>query len=386
MKIPNIPIVMYHSVNDPPDDNPLRHLSVTPVEFECHLRAVRAAGFQFVTMRGLWEMAQTGDLATTRAAVLTFDDGYLDNWLNAKPILEAFDANATVFVSPGFVAEGRARTRDDVPNGWGYLNWDELRLMESSGRFDVQSHTLTHDHGFLGSRLVDVYTADRFEDYYWLTWLLAPETKHQWQGDVRRFASVVPDGFPIFEHGRALSGRQFLPANDFVEQCLARFRQGGREAVLRTGSVKGSRGKLETPAEYEARIDREVTQSKEIIENRLGHTADFICFPGGAYSDEVLRHTAHAGYKTYFLSSRHAGFCDNRLALSDPPGSSGPVGLVPLKRISFTRDYPRWALPKSAAYWNARLKIHAFLEPSRVGPLLKAARGLRNGARRLGVS
>ena len=128
-----------------------------------------------------------------------------------------------------------------------------------------------------------------------------------------------------------------------------------------------------------------MTGSKNVIETGLGHAVDFICFPGGVYSDEVLRHTARAGYKAFFLSSRHPGG-DNRLALSDETRASGASRLVPLKRISFSRDYPRWFFRRSAAYWNAKLKIYSFLEPSRVGPLLQVARGLRNGVRRLGLT
>ena len=385
MKLQNIPIIMYHSVNEHPYSNPLGHLSVSPMEFECQLRAMKRAGFEFLTMRELWAMARTERLSTVRAAVLTFDDGYLDNWLVAKPILDAFNAKATVFVSPAFVTEGQARTRDDVPNGWGYLNWDELRLMKSSGRFDVQSHTLTHDHIFVSDRIVDVYTADKFEHYYWLSFLLAPETKAQWQGDVRQFASVVPDGYPIFEHGRALSGRQFFPSDRFVERCIATFQKGGPEGVLGLNSAAVSKGRCETDAEYDTRVEMEVPGSKRVLEDQLGHAVDFICFPGGVYSDQVLQHAARAGYVTYFVSSPDPGG-DNRLALFGGTRGSDPSGLVPLKRISFSRDYPRWFFRRSAAYWNARLKIRSFLEPSRGEPLLRAARGLRNSLRQLGLT
>ena len=45
---------------------------------------------------------------------VTFDDGYLDNILNAKPILEKFEIPATVFVCAGMIG------RD------GELWWDQL--------------------------------------------------------------------------------------------------------------------------------------------------------------------------------------------------------------------------------------------------------------------
>lgn len=379
----DIPIIMYHSVNDQPSENPLGHLSVSSCEFEAQLRGLADSGFEFTTLAALQSMAELGRLEDRRWIVLTFDDGYLDNLLFAKPILEAFGASATVYVSPDFVDDGRVRSLTEVPNAWGYLNWAELRLLEDSGTFDVQSHTLTHDHVFLGDRVVDVYTSEKFGEYYWLTHLLAPETKPQWQGDVSRFATVVPDGYPIFQHGRALAGRRFLPAPDFVAECLTAFQRGGEEEVM-NHATSPDRGRLENAEDCRRRLHRELADSKLLIEGRLAKPVESVCFPGGVYDDYVLQEAARAGYRTFMRSSR-AVANRNLTALADVCSNSSSSCLVGLSRIGFTRDYPRRYFRRSSAYWNARLKVHSFIRPARRHSVLRLARGVRNGFRKARV-
>jgi peptidoglycan/xylan/chitin deacetylase (PgdA/CDA1 family) len=380
----DIPIIMFHSVNDHPAENPLGFLSISPSEFDAQLRALTRAGFQFTTMKALCEMAQSDDLGNDPWIVLTFDDGYLDNLLHAKPVLEANGARATVYVSPDFVGPGKVRTLAEVANGWGYLNWEELRLLEKSGVFDVQSHTLTHDHVFWGSRVVDVYTSQKFKDYYWLTHLLAPATKREWQGDVSHFASTVPDGYPVFEHGRALGGPQFIPAPDFVNDCLAAFDNGGQDAVLRLASTRREKGVFESSEAFHARLHREIADSKQLIENRLGKRVDTVCFPGGVYNEIVLEHTARAGYRIFFRASKEPAR-NNRDALPALSVRFQPPSLVGLSRISFTRDYPRRYFRRAAAFWNVTLKMRHFMRPGEAQPVFRIFRGVRNALRRAGV-
>jgi hypothetical protein len=385
MPVNDIPIIMYHSVNDHPSDNPLGHLSVSTCEFEAQLRAVVKGNFEFITMTSLLDIARTGRLGEGRWAVLTFDDGYLDNLLYAKPILEALGAKATVYVCPEFVGNGRARTLADVPNGWGYLNWEELRLLEYSGLVDVQSHTLTHDQVFVGPRVLDVYTADKFFDYYWLIHTLFPETKVEWHGDVKRFASLVPDGYPIFEHDRALAGRQFRPDEGFIADCLAAFEAGGQEEVLRLASVRPAPGRVETVEEYDDRCYGELVRSKRAIEDQLGKQVETVCFPGCGYSEKALHHAKRAGYTTFFRSSREVQSNNRRNleVLSSRSASHAPLDLC---RLSFSRDYPRKRFRRSKAYWNARLKMQGFMRPGQGQPILRLARNVRDSWRRIAGS
>jgi peptidoglycan/xylan/chitin deacetylase (PgdA/CDA1 family) len=87
-------------------------LCVTPRHFAEHLEVLRKHGY-LLPLQKLVGSLKDGGLPR-RSAVITFDDGYADNLINAKPILEKYDAPATVFVTSGYVGRGR--------EFW----WDEL--------------------------------------------------------------------------------------------------------------------------------------------------------------------------------------------------------------------------------------------------------------------
>src|SRR5690606_21817201 len=99
-----------------------------------------------------------------KSVLITFDDGYLDNWLYAHPILQRHGMHAVVFVVTGWVHDGPPRTpargeaamgqtpshrdcmaaigqgrSDDV-----IARWSELQAMQQVGTFEIHSHTHTH--------------------------------------------------------------------------------------------------------------------------------------------------------------------------------------------------------------------------------------------------
>jgi len=103
-------ILLYHRVAEGTRDPQL--LCVSPENFAAQMQVLRSA-YRPGSLRALSEAGWLNPWPS-RTAVVTFDDGYADNLLNAKPILQRYDIPATVFVASGFVG-----TRQ-VPY------WDEL--------------------------------------------------------------------------------------------------------------------------------------------------------------------------------------------------------------------------------------------------------------------
>ncbi len=88
-----VPIFYYHSIgNQGPETLPVR-------EFRRHLEQIRDQGFKPITFSNLLSLSSHD---RGRYIVLTFDDGLLDNFENAVPILYEFGYPATFFVIPGF--------------------------------------------------------------------------------------------------------------------------------------------------------------------------------------------------------------------------------------------------------------------------------------------
>lgn len=120
---PRVPILVYHSVSDRPVG--IKSLSVTVKEFEAQLRFLGEHGYTAIGFNELNDFK-----AYTRPVIVTFDDGYEDNYTNAYPLLKKYGIRATVFMIAG---------RIDKP---GYLTRAEIAGMLDLVSF--QSHTVTH--------------------------------------------------------------------------------------------------------------------------------------------------------------------------------------------------------------------------------------------------
>lgn len=96
-------ILLYHRIAAPPQDAHL--LCVSPDRFREHLDVIAQLGRPMA----LGEMARAlrAGRLPPRAIAVTFDDGYADNLVNAKPMLERFGVPATVFVASGYVGAQR---------------------------------------------------------------------------------------------------------------------------------------------------------------------------------------------------------------------------------------------------------------------------------------
>lgn len=107
---PSALVLTYHRVTDLERDPQL--LAVAPTNFENQIAALSAA-HRVVSLARLVEELRGGHIVDGTVAV-TFDDGYVDNLVNARPVLEAHDVPGTVFVSSGYLGGER--------EFW----WDEL--------------------------------------------------------------------------------------------------------------------------------------------------------------------------------------------------------------------------------------------------------------------
>ena len=103
-RIHTIPIVYYHSVG-PVVSNWHRHfLTLNPQAFSKHLEYF-SRNYNIISLKELWQI-RTGQSAPVRKPlVITFDDGYSDNFTWAFPLLKRYTIKATIFVSPAFVAD-----------------------------------------------------------------------------------------------------------------------------------------------------------------------------------------------------------------------------------------------------------------------------------------
>lgn len=130
-----VPILMYHHVGDlPPDADAIRKsLTVSPARFEEQMRFLAEQGYTTIHIVDLLNHFQTGAPLPEKPIILTFDDGYDDNYVNVFPTLKDFGFKGTFFVVG-------APTDYGSP---GYMRWEQILEMYENG-MEFGAHSLTH--------------------------------------------------------------------------------------------------------------------------------------------------------------------------------------------------------------------------------------------------
>ncbi len=377
-----VPIVMYHTINDRPFANPLGCLSFYTDEFIAHLKYFHNEGFEFATISDLVHKALDGKVGKSKLVALTFDDGFLDNYLIAADILNDFRAKGTVFVNPGHTPSGPARSLKEIPEAWGNLNFEEMRLMEKSGIFEIQSHTLSHEDIFVSDKLIDFYTPDKIHLYYWLIWKLIPQTRTALHSDITRYSGLIPAGYPIFEYGRPLRGKQFFPSEEFISLCVQQFKASGDRCMANLQAYS-QKGVFETDDAYAQRVDDQVFQSKKILERELNKEIECICFPGDVYSTPLLSRAQAAGHRVFMRHPRETT-AGNLAALQKADRTLSANQMIGLQRFVFNYDYRKIFPRQLAAYWTARFTVEGIQGNVLYTKSFSTARWLKRSVFKLG--
>ncbi len=92
-----VPILMYHHIAVPPDPRDIRasRLAVPPVQLEEQLAYFQRAGYTTISLDDLAAALRDRAALPDKPVILTFDDGYVDFYTNAYPLLERYNAKAT---------------------------------------------------------------------------------------------------------------------------------------------------------------------------------------------------------------------------------------------------------------------------------------------------
>jgi peptidoglycan/xylan/chitin deacetylase (PgdA/CDA1 family) len=123
---------MYHYVNsDPPPDELNARLTVTDADFARQLTFLRCAGYFSITLTQLFDAMQSGAPLPEKPVVLTFDDGYIDAYTNAFPLLRATGFGGTFAIVTSWVGQ---------PD---YMTWEQLREMAGAG-MEIAAHSISH--------------------------------------------------------------------------------------------------------------------------------------------------------------------------------------------------------------------------------------------------
>lgn len=181
----SIPVLMYHHVSS----HKGALVTISPENFESHIKYLAQNGYKTLSLDEFLAFKK-GELELPKKSVLiTFDDGWIDNYLVAYPILKKYGVKATIFVITDWVERAfeDKRVSDEmyIPNhregkklayeepSSAVMNWDDLVVMQEL--ISVGSHSNAHDNEELG---MDEWRDDLAISKLLLKTRLGLDTKH----------------------------------------------------------------------------------------------------------------------------------------------------------------------------------------------------------------
>ena len=131
-----VPILMYHYIRNAEGESELgKGLSVSPQNFDAHLKWLADNNYETLKVSDLADPDKTAlsKIASEKKkpVAITFDDGYLDAYTNALPVLKKYNATATFYIIRKYVGKPE------------YMNQAQIDELEKFG-YEIGSHTLSH--------------------------------------------------------------------------------------------------------------------------------------------------------------------------------------------------------------------------------------------------
>lgn len=136
-KMRAVPALMYHSISKRPAGW-TEDLCVPPEVFEEHLKYLKENGYTVVTARQATILLKSRQ-NVMNTVVLTFDDGYVDNYTQAFPLLKKYGFSGTFYIIGKDV--GKTLDRNGTIQ---YMSFEQLKEMHRQG-MEIGSHTMSHD-------------------------------------------------------------------------------------------------------------------------------------------------------------------------------------------------------------------------------------------------
>lgn len=125
----SIAVLMYHSIAYEKGNE----LRVPKESFRQQMKYLKDNQYTTLTLDEFYDFLINNKPVPNKSVIITFDDGYRDNYENAYPILKEFGFNATIFVITAA-----------INNEEDYLNLSQLKELEQNG-IAIESHTVAHE-------------------------------------------------------------------------------------------------------------------------------------------------------------------------------------------------------------------------------------------------
>lgn len=262
----SLTVLFYHRVGPLPNDWSLPGVDVA--QFERQIEHL-ASNYRILGAKELYDSLQGGSAFPKRSALVTFDDGYKDNYLNAYPILRKRRIPAIIFLTTGSI-ENRE-----------LLWWDVLGYAASKIRADTKREEIVVDvEGEATFRLDEITPLiERLKD--------------------------VPDSVRRRAIARLMDDHSIDIPSELVEENLLTWQEVKEMAE---GGIHFGAHTVDHPILTRMPLEEakeQISGSKDRIEKRIGQEVFSFAYPNGYprdYNTDVSNYLRRTGFKAAFTT------------------------------------------------------------------------------------
>jgi len=315
----NIFVIFYHKII------PRWGHSKAVSTFEREMRIIKKF-FKVITLDDVYEYLTTDKTPDKPSIVISFDDGYLDNWVYAYPVLKKLGLKATIFpITSRIIREdyirptlldywqGKVSKKElHQPKSMGEANLEfltkgrsedfltvgELNAMKDV--FDIQGHAKIHAKVFYEDRITDFYDG---KNGHW------SNTYAYGYSDDFSDMDTPKVGYPLFPDRNNLAVRRgFLKkeVKEFINSLDKDFfkRKNWKEELKKQlGKNFSSLLQFETEEERKRRVERELKEAKKELEDMIGQEVRHLSYPFGHY-DNTLAEISSKIYASAYTTEK----------------------------------------------------------------------------------
>lgn len=137
-------ILMYHMISDA--DHPLiKRYALSPAKFRRQMEFLKRRRYTAISLNDIHRYfpGYTTNGFPEKSVAITFDDGYMDNYENALPVLKEFNYPATIFIVSGLVGKTNKWMMSENYPERPLMGWREIEEVKKNG-ITIGSHTMNH--------------------------------------------------------------------------------------------------------------------------------------------------------------------------------------------------------------------------------------------------
>ena len=255
--------LMYHSI-----DSEKNKGGIFIDEFEEHIKWIKnKKTFKMEELKGLDYTLPPNSI------LITFDDGYKNNYTLAFPILKKYNIKATIFLNTKFIE------KDET-----YLNWDEIREMYKSGLIDFQLHTHSHQLTVKDIEVLAFYDNESSPYFKRESYSLFFDGNYDEKKDAKKL-----NGLPVFKLRSKISIPGYKPKKNFVEKyrSIVELQENKSEKEKKKFLNRLFKEKKDeffdkiSEEQFKETVKFEILENKKIISEKLGKVPDCLAYPWG---------------------------------------------------------------------------------------------------------